>query len=316
MNKRRLASVLIGSLALTTAAISILPIARITIKIIDTNGTAVVDANVSATFQNPELNPTNWGTGRDNKIETGKTDPAGEVTFEGHSDGELGGGVRKRGYYRGWWEPYKFSGRIEDRWQPWGVTLEVILKDVKGPTPMYARRVNRGLPTQNERTAFDMGVGDYVGPYGKGKLADIIFQLEVLHSAKNPDGRKLAVNFTNPRDGVLPFSPTEEARGSELRSPYSAPDEGYLPNWAVTRGEPTTPSSANYDPQKHGYFFRIRTQIDANGKIVSANYGKIYGDFMNFTYYLNPTPNDRNIEFDPKRNLFTNLKPAERVTDP
>lgn len=31
---------------------------------------------------------------------------------------------------------------------------------------------------------------------------------------------------------------------------------------------------------------------------------------------LNPTPNDRNVEFDPKRNLFTDLKPVERVTDP
>jgi hypothetical protein len=29
-----------------------------------------------------------------------------------------------------------------------------------------------------------------------------------------------------------------------------------------------------------------------------------------------PTPNDRNIEFDPKRSLFTNLKPDERVTEP
>jgi hypothetical protein len=47
-----------------------------------------------------------------------------------------------------------------------------------------------------------------------------------------------------------------------------------------------------------------------------AHYGKIYGDFMNFTYYLNPTPNDRNVEFDPKRNLFTNLKDDERVTMP
>lgn len=37
---------------------------------------------------------------------------------------------------------------------------------------------------------------------------------------------------------------------------------------------------------------------------------------LRFTYYLNPTPNDRNVEFDPKRNLFTNLKSDERVTAP
>jgi hypothetical protein len=56
--------------------------------------------------------------------------------------------------------------------------------------------------------------------------------------------------------------------------------------------------------------------VDATGKIISANYGKIYGDFMNFSYYLNPTPNDRNVEFDPKRNLFTKLKTEEQVMAP
>jgi hypothetical protein len=41
----------------------------------------------------------------------------------------------------------------------------------------------------------------------------------------------------------------------------------------------------------------------------------MYGDFfchfdfdrkirVSFTYYFNPTPNDRNIEFDPEQNLF------------
>lgn len=35
-----------------------------------------------------------------------------------------------------------------------------------------------------------------------------------------------------------------------------------------------------------------------------------------FTYYLNPTPNDRNLEFDPKRNLLQGLKATERVESP
>ena len=48
----------------------------------------------------------------------------------------------------------------------------------------------------------------------------------------------------------------------------------------------------------------------------SANYGKIYGEFMNFTYYLNPTPNDPNMEFDPMRNLLTGLKDSEKVPTP
>jgi len=57
-----------------------------------------------------------------------------------------------------------------------------------------------------------------------------------------------------------------------------------------------------------------RTKKNDKGEIVSALYGKIYNpiDFKVFTngmnvqfaYYLNPTPNDRNTEFDPNQNLF------------
>ncbi len=64
------------------------------------------------------------------------------------------------------------------------------------------------------------------------------------------------------------------------------------------------------------YYFRVRTVVDDRGNIVSAHYGKIYGDFMQFSYYFNPTPNSRNVEFDPKQNLMTNLKPDEGVSAP
>jgi len=62
----------------------------------------------------------------------------------------------------------------------------------------------------------------------------------------------------------------------------------------------------------------VRTVLDSNGNAKSALYGKIYGDtmMMNFHYYLNPTPNDRNVEFDPKQNLLKNLKPDEGVSAP
>jgi hypothetical protein len=58
---------------------------------------------------------------------------------------------------------------------------------------------------------------------------------------------------------------------------------------------------------------------DKEGKVVSALYGKIHGDFrwfigarapksgLAFTYYLNPD-GTRNIEYDPKRNLLKSTK--------
>jgi hypothetical protein len=48
----------------------------------------------------------------------------------------------------------------------------------------------------------------------------------------------------------------------------------------------------------------VRSKLDEDGNIISANYGNNYGDFMSFIYNFNPTPNDRNVEFDPSRNLL------------
>lgn len=42
----------------------------------------------------------------------------------------------------------------------------------------------------------------------------------------------------------------------------------------------------------------------------------ISGSKLRLAYYLNPTPNDRNMEFDPKRNLLTGLTPFEEVSEP
>lgn len=67
------------------------------------------------------------------------------------------------------------------------------------------------------------------------------------------------------------------------------------------------------------YFFRIRTELDEAGKVKSAIYGKIYGDFklvgkkngikgVSFLYYLNPNLNDRNLKWDMQHNLCPNTK--------
>jgi hypothetical protein len=37
---------------------------------------------------------------------------------------------------------------------------------------------------------------------------------------------------------------------------------------------------------------------------------------LNFTYYINPEPNSRNMEFNTKSNLFKNLSSLEQVSAP
>ena len=259
-------------------------------------------------------------------LKEGLTDPTGKLDVRVKSNGEIHVAVDKTGYYRTEMDPaYSYenrSGALEaafakSRWEPDPIAVKVVMKQIANPIPMYVRRVNRGIPAQNMDLGFDMFVGDFVAPYGQGKNVDMILRPEVSERTKKDYDYKLTVAFPNSTDGILPFNPTPHFQGSALRSPYSAPENGFLSSWTVTRSRrPGTAEQSNYDPEKHGYFFRIRSSADQNGKILSGNYGKIYGDFMNFTYYLNPTPNDRNVEFDPKRNLFTNLKADERVTAP
>ena len=127
---------------------------------------------------------------------------------------------------------------------------------------------------------------------------------------------KLIVSFPNRGDGLQEFRMPEEEKGSGLRSPHEAPADGYQSEWIQTDSRrPRTPVKTNRDENRN-YFFRVRTVLDESGNVKSALYGKIYGDFMRFDYYVNPTPNGRNVEFDPKQNLLNGLKSNEQVMQP
>jgi hypothetical protein len=76
-----------------------------------------------------------------------------------------------------------------------------------------------------------------------------------------------------------------------------------------------SPVEGNMDARRN-YYLRIRSKRDEDGNVILGYYGKIYGEFPEVTYYLNPTPNDRNVEFDMKNNLLRNLKNEERPRAP
>lgn len=206
-------------------------------------------------------------------------------------------------------------------------TVIIVMKKIKKPIPMYAKSFTSGhggllkLPSYDGKSyGFDLVIGDWVFPHGKGATSDLILKF-VGQNSDQPYGRleqyddKFIVAFSNTIDGIYSWqglSDNNRAYGSEFASEYEAPATGYKPEWVQrTWKEKGGYHQSTYD-QFRNYYFRVRTKVDENGNIVSAHYGKIYGDFMSFTYYLNATPNDRNVEFDPKQNLF----PEEKVTKP
>jgi hypothetical protein len=169
---------------------------------------------------------------------------------------------------------------------------------------------------------FDLKIGDWVAPYGMGSQTDIIFTL--LHRqiiSRNEFDCTLKVSFPNKGDGIC-VAPSEEFAGSGFRTSRTAAESGYESELTL-RYQKTILATNVF-----GYFVRVETSLDENGNIKSALYGKIDGNIklyagtikphsgMGFDYYLNPTPNDRNLEFDPKRNLSQNLKIDEGVKEP
>jgi len=177
---------------------------------------------------------------------------------------------------------------------------------------------------------FDLMAADWVGPYGKGSVADFIFtvsQSVPFTSRQSPFDVTMTISFSNKGDGIqsirVPLN-----KGSDLRLPRYAPETGYeatLVKEAKRPAEGQPIDSGLRDDQN--YFFRVRTVMDENGKIKSALYGKLIGDvtvdvfhsktaLIQFSYCLNPNPNDRNMEFDTKKNLFGRLSPLVQVRTP
>lgn len=296
------------------------PTAMITAKVMDENGEPTSGAEVGIDFLIGQVG--SWGT-RD-LTHAGVTGREGTFSASDQSGGAATLYVTKGGHYKTVSGYYIFKDKKSGRWEPWNPTVEMILKAIVNPIPMYARRVDTAtIPVMGKPIGFDLVESDWVAPYGKGKVADFVFTLEKQYtSVDQPFDVTLTVRFSNEDDGIQSvFAPINV--GSELRLPRTAPEEGYQSELVKS----TSRQAANAMIQRdfrddQNYFFRVRT-VKKDNKIVSAYYGKIDRDIefwgnekLRFTYYLNPTPNDRNMEFDPKRNLLMGLKDRETVTNP
>jgi hypothetical protein len=287
---------------------------KVTLKVVDEDSQPVTNAQVWVAYGIPPSaqQSNDWG-----KVE-GVTDSNGTFTASHGDTGSysLGIHVRKVGYYQ--------TDLVHDlgpSYKPdvWNPNLTFMLSKIISPIPMYAKYVENGPPVFNEPVGYDLMIGDWVAPHGKGQTADIIFTGQLDKKSKNDFDYKLTVSFPKSGDGIQEFTvpPTRFAgQGSGLRSPHEAPADGYQSQVIRTMSRHPGQQPIDDHDGNRNYFFRVRTVLDANGNLKSALYGKIYGDFMQFKYYLNPIPNSRNIEFDPKQNLLGGLKSFERVTAP
>jgi hypothetical protein len=282
------------------------------VKVVDEAGQPIEGADVTIGYYVPP--PKGQSTAMSST--RGVTDTNGIFFASGRThSADLFFGASKNGYYKAHldYELGAFSQYDREKWSP---TITLALKKINKPISMYAKRIHGGPPIRNKPVGFDLFVGDWVAPHGKGLTADLIFTKDLKMKSSRDYESKIVLTFPNPGDGIQEFHAQPFDKESELKSPHEAPEDGYQSQ--LTRensSQPGQPVKFDYDPQRN-YFIRVHTVLDENGNVKSALYGKIYGDFMQFRYYLNPTPNSRVIEFDPKQNLVTNLKSTEQVDSP
>ncbi len=297
-----------------------------TIVVKDQNGSPVEGANITVGFD--ELPLGNFSNRK------GITDVGGKFQFSGglYNVGFLA--VRKTNYYD---TGIRFSAAYHDENEGKTKlfdekTVEVELKEISDPVSMYwLRFYKKQISIFDQNIGFDLKTGDWVKPFGKGTEANCYFRLENLSDDPKIVNRKVSIHFPNKGDGLIPFEiiPFEgEYGGSELQSDYLAPESGYQQDWEWLDHYDWTGSRGgkrvhlDYS-RSRAYYFRVNTILNEAGNVISAYYGKIYGDlrlrFVRETgeitwggIYFNPQINDRRVEFDRTRPLPDSLLDEER----
>lgn len=321
------------------------PIAKFTLHVVNQDNNPVPDTAIEASFAycNHDL--------------CKRTDENGYVTFESPAVTDVLFTNRPHEEYKGKTpiKPYyhttirkKFhtpSKNTKDgKWQPWNPTLKMVLKEKINPIPMYVSGCaftihGIKIPIRNKWIGFDMEKNEWTFPYGNGEYADI----KVFHqwdgiNGESYSGSTIKIHFPDVLAGVYDFHYDVDSHGNYqcLKSPHHAnPTTQYNPDIAFEETIFFKKDSVidkvyrrinqTHMPLGIGYVFRTRTQVDEQGHLITARYGKIYPSpegklftltkdgecHFNLCYYMNPIANDTNLEFDPEKNL---LKTRQKYT--
>ncbi len=311
---------------------------EVKVRVVDESGASVAGAKSSIYFVNA----------RNDVRRDGLTDKNGLSSASGSGTNSFGFIITKEGHYQA-----RVEGLSKDR----DHDVKVVLPRILNPIPLYAQHGGSAtaiaFPVQNEWVGFDLEVADWVAPHGKGKTADFLLRfknefkgwrngleddIDAHIAATKESALLLKEEWTMEKfkikagrwEGVMELSFPGEGEGlfeekrflayCPLKLPHLAPEEGYVPTRSFV-------VNGNFSPGREdiGLFLRTRVRRDKQGKMISANYAKVIGDFrvstpgpggFSLAYYFNPTPNDRNLEFDTDKNLFPKEKPGTNVYDP
>ena len=274
---RNIGLVTLSMLLLSTSACGLdLPVAKVTLKVVDENGTPIKDAKAGVGFESVYR----FKGGINDVGITGLTDENGIFTASHDTLGYIGFGAEVKGYYPSRSE-YRFTKHESGKWQPWNPEVKVVMRKIEKPVPMYARDLHQAhpeilIPVVGKNVGFDLIEGDWVAPYGTGKHADLIFKLERKINSNYDYKGMLTLSFANKLDGI--YSEKDDRKsGSVFKLQRFAPENGYqhiLVKQIECHGIGTLKTDFQDD---NNYYVRIRSE-EKDGKLVRAMYGKIQGD--------------------------------------
>ena len=289
--------------------------ARIVLRCIDQDGNVVTNAAVSTALY-PD------GSFENAIVGNGTVDTNGCFVMQGKANGEFSFTVKKEGYYKTREVKHLFHipfiSVSSGRWQPYGMTNTVVLKRKVNPVAMYA--ADRGshytlIPKVGEPLGFDLTVGDWVSPNGRGKTRD--FDVTYIRDGEGRafTSQELILSVSDPFAG---FQKVPCDTYSAFRSPYRADTNAVYEQevrFSFKRHEGTGRYIDGQMKDDECVILRTRTRVDDDGRLISAHYGKIYGPLsfgvsydapgsMKILHYFNPNENDPNLEADTTKNLL------------
>lgn len=284
------------------------PIAsKFTVRVVDAEtGLPVTNAMVQTIFEH-QYDP--WGN-KPNIADRRKepVDQRGKITFDGKCiHGGSGGTAFAEGYYSGNEGQPSQKNVVLNRWEPWNPMIEIKMRPKKNPVAMYHREGHWDafkVPAYDQPIGYDLEKQDFVSPHGKGSRADVFFEFKRSFENSHNFDVSCTMTFPNEHDGIQKCY-FEEDLNSSFKWPYLAPTNHYesAMAWRSTRSN-AKPAKHSFD-DKVNYIFRVRTQTDEDGNIISACYGKVAGPFglgwadrVNWVYWFNPVPNERSLEWN------------------
>lgn len=239
------------------------------------------------------------------------SDGEGRFVAEHRTNERLSVHVSKDGYYSSRdvvsYFDTKRNSVVDGKWQPYGAEKTIVLKKIRNPVKSASVRPEERLkvPAYDVWIGFDCERGVFTPPYGNGVHADMTFRFKKKDKGRTDYHMTMEVSFDS-----SPFAGAYVMRkdmNSDFKYAYGAEtNKTFLRKFTYSYdrfpGRPPAYPSRLADDQY--LVFRVRTEVDSSGKLISARYGVLSGplEFVGPAgvcldgLFLNPTPNDTNLE--------------------